>query len=816
MLKKIYAIALLLTTSLAFAQQPELCGTDAIEQALLQDPVYHIERNAFDNSIRQLLDSRKNGGMSPANPSPEDEVHEIPLVFHIIHKGEPVGTGTNISDAQILSAVDALNRDFRRTSADNGIALGAGVDTKIQFCLAQRDPNGYRHSGINRVNGTVVDGYEEHGMLFKDRNNSNESALKSLSFWDNRYYLNVWVVSEIEDNNMDGSDLDNIGNTAIGFSRVPINTVQYMLVDGVVVGNSVLGNDPTGTKGFRLVSYINMNRTLTHEVGHFLGLYHTFQYSDDCIEFDCRYEGDRVCDTPPTTTNRSCLYPSCAGAQVKNYMDYAESQCKNMFSAGQAQRMKAVLDNFRFTLTQTENCMTGKEGRCDTLKNYTYKESLEHYELDNTWGYIPGHNGLGWTAYAEPFHVSIPKSIRRLKVNIATADYGSSASVVHWNIHEDDNGKPGAIIGSTTTPINSFTPGNTHSIDFPAPVPVDGYFWVSMELTYNQGDLFTIHTAKFRGIGAISTTKINNNGNWENLDDQFYGIPTTSLGIEVQLSDGPGPQPSITQSTSVICEGGTVDFSGFAPTNTASSPYQWKFPGGSPSFSFRQHETVTYNTPGIYDVTFYATAGCIIDSAERQVTVTEDITFDAIDVVHASGGLNNGSMTFFTSGGSPPHRYVIYRNGTIISSANNTNVFAFLAPGTYEVLANDLNGCSAHSTVWIYQTSAANNGSMNMANGVNTTAAMQTSGNTAALNDNIQLYPNPSNGMVHLNINLEQEQEVKITVLNAIGEVIQTLEHKATTINTFTFDLSNEAKGIYFFSIQTNDNTITKRVTLSK
>ncbi len=812
MLKRLYTVAFMMVTCLAFAQQSKECGTDIIEQELLKDPAYQLERNAFENSIQQLLGIWENGGMSPADPNPEDAVHEIPLVFHIIHKGEPVGTGTNISDAQILSAVDALNRDFRRTSADNGIALGAGVDTKIQFCLAQRDPNGYRHSGINRVNGTVVVDYKEFGILYVDPDPmyNNDFALKSLSFWDNRYYLNVWVVSEIEGNNTDRPNPNNWDGGVVGFAKFPKTITEQSVYDGVVVVNSVLGSDPTGSKGFRLMSDFNINRILAHEIGHFLGLYHTFQ-GESCSETNCKEEGDRICDTPPTDVNRICFAPSCNGAQVENYMDYTEEFCQNMFTAGQAQRMHAILQHSRFQLLQTENCEPGFTGRCDTLKNYTYKEVLEHYEMDNTWGYIPGHNGLGWTAYAEPFHVSIPKSIRRLKVDIATADYGSSASVVRWNVHEDDNGKPGAIIGSTTTPINSFTPGNTHSIDFPAPVPVDGHFWVSMDLTYNQGDLFTIHTAKFRGLNGINTTKIKTNGNWENLDDHFLGIPTTSLGIELQLSDGPGPQPSIEQSASVICEGNTVAFSGDSPTNTSSSLYQWKFQGGAPPFAFSKHATVTYNTPGIHNVTYYATAGCYIDSAMSTVTVTEDVTIDAINVVHANGGLNNGSITINASGGTSPYQYSI-DNG---ANFYNSNIFSFLAPGTYEVVVKDANDCEAYSTAWIYQTSAANNGSMNMANGVNTTTAMQTS-STTALSDAIQLYPNPSNGMVHLNINLEQEQDVKITVLNAIGEVMQTMESKATTINTFTFDLSNEAKGIYFFNIQTNDNTITKRVTLAE
>ena len=97
-------------------------------------------------------------------------IYLVPVVVHVIHLGEAVGIGTNISVAQINSAIAALNRDFRRLPDDGGIAMGAGVDTEIQFCL----------KGINRVNGTSVSGYSSSGIT-----GSNEVAVNALSVWDN-------------------------------------------------------------------------------------------------------------------------------------------------------------------------------------------------------------------------------------------------------------------------------------------------------------------------------------------------------------------------------------------------------------------------------------------------------------------------------------------------------------------------------------------------------------------------------------------------------------------------------------------------------
>src|SRR5690606_12741972 len=112
---------------------------------------------------------------------------------------EPVGTGTNISDAQIHSAIEALNRDYRKMPGT--IGDGQGVDTKVEFMLAVRDPNNNPHSGINRVNGTSIPLYAEEGISAGQSSGANEVNIKNLSRWPNSFAYNVWVVSEIEDNN---------------------------------------------------------------------------------------------------------------------------------------------------------------------------------------------------------------------------------------------------------------------------------------------------------------------------------------------------------------------------------------------------------------------------------------------------------------------------------------------------------------------------------------------------------------------------------------------------------------------------------------
>ncbi|MFT6209419.1 MAG: hypothetical protein ACJATE_000009 [Bacteroidia bacterium] len=279
-------------------------------------------------------------------------VYTIPVVFHVIHKGEAVGSVTNISTAQLESAIDALNRDFRRTNDDNGIALGNGPDTEIQFCLAGVDPNGNPHSGINRVNGSGVSGYSASGIT----PNVNALSVKNLSRWDNRYYLNIWVVSEISNNGADVSNVNSFFGGTIGYAYLPTNPVTFNSdLDGIVILNLSVGNDPNGSQGFRLWGPGETNRSLTHEVGHFLGLNHVFNDNNPNV---CS-NGDGIGDTPNAQQVNmfNCNYNgSCSGQQIENYMDYTPEQCQDQFTAGQTSVMRGFLTGARNQLVNTSNC----------------------------------------------------------------------------------------------------------------------------------------------------------------------------------------------------------------------------------------------------------------------------------------------------------------------------------------------------------------------------------------------------------------------------------------------------------------------------
>jgi len=299
----------------------------------------------------------------------------IPLVFHVLHKGEPIGTGTNISDEQIYSSINALNEDYLKEP--NSIGDGEGASTPFKFILANKDDQGNPTTGIYRFNGAEASqGYSEEGVYYNGQGIS-ESIYKNWSRQNNQHAYNVWIVSEIGGNNG--------GSGVQGFAYFP--TTSY--VDGIVQLYNATGirpNDvPFGTlPNFILKSYTKLNKTLTHEMGHAMALFHTFQ-GNSCSESNSELQGDRVSDTPPTVKNSNGNFPACGGTQqVENYMDYCQEYFKNMFTQGQVDRMVLAAENSRPNLlnsnaldnlqtieaTATMNIVSPNEIVCPETENY--------------------------------------------------------------------------------------------------------------------------------------------------------------------------------------------------------------------------------------------------------------------------------------------------------------------------------------------------------------------------------------------------------------------------------------------------------------
>ncbi len=256
--------------------------------------------------------------------------YTIPVVFHVIHNGEPIGTGNNIPDAQIASQIRVLNEDFNRLNADAADTppefLPAAASIDIEFVLAKRDPEGLATNGIARVQGTKTSWTLADSFEFK-----------SLSNWPSEDYFNIWIINFNDPSNF------------IGFAQFPESNLPGLenspadaLTDGVVLNYRDVGSiddDPS----FVLDPQFNKGRTATHEVGHFFGLRHLWGDVSNCGT-------DFVDDTPTQSspTNGCPSHPqvSCSSNNMfQNYLDFSSDVCMNIFTSGQVARMEVVLAN---------------------------------------------------------------------------------------------------------------------------------------------------------------------------------------------------------------------------------------------------------------------------------------------------------------------------------------------------------------------------------------------------------------------------------------------------------------------------------------
>lgn len=257
-----------------------------------------------------------------------NKTYRVPVVVHVIHAGESVGEGFNYSSERIESQIRTLNEDFRRKEGSPGFnSHPDGEDTQIEFVLAQIDPQGNPTNGIVRVDQNSIHPPTGIGDFI--------TLCSKYSYWNPEKYLNVWCW-----------DIGLHGIYA-GKSRFPVSDLEGLPTpdqeaegDGIFINAINFGQGETNT-----LPNLDMGRTLTHEMGHFLGLLHTFGPLNNCDY------SDYCDDTPPTrsATNGCPAEKSmaCDGrpAMIENYMDYAYDRCMNIFTKDQTARMRTVLEN---------------------------------------------------------------------------------------------------------------------------------------------------------------------------------------------------------------------------------------------------------------------------------------------------------------------------------------------------------------------------------------------------------------------------------------------------------------------------------------
>jgi len=298
------------------------------------------------------------------NPEYNDNrVFIIQTVFHVIKKTD--GTGA-ISNALIQSQIDVLNEDFNALAGTPG-AMGHNI--KVKFVLARKTPTGQPTTGIETV--TNNDYFADPGG---DPNN-----MKQALAWDVTRYFNIYT------------------------------------------------NDAAGFLGYATFPPYDLGRTATHEVGHWLGLYHTFQ--DGCTNPNNAYTtGDLLADTPPEAEPTFGCMPgvSCGNVPwpLENYMDYSDDMCMTKFTPEQSNRVRCSLVNYRWINTApTANFTSTADLLAVTFTNTSTDAETAATALEYKWTF-----GDGMTSTeANPMHTYAADGTYDVKLEVWDPGSGASA-----------------------------------------------------------------------------------------------------------------------------------------------------------------------------------------------------------------------------------------------------------------------------------------------------------------------------------------------------------------------------------------------------
>ena len=313
----------------SYSQEITRCATmENLEEMHQEDPGLKKRMIQIEKEIETFLSKKDiiNG------------IVNIPVVFHVIHDGDDIGSNENIATSFLHAQIDQLNDDFRRTNSDAGNTplefKDEAADTRIEFCLAQIDPRGDPTSGIERIDISSLEEVSLNDCWTTAYINSN---IKVPTVWDSESYLNIWVVEKIEQESTSSGSSDCFTGI-LGYAQFPGGNAN---TDGVVVMFNTVGSiaDP-----FPGGAPFNLGRTATHEVGHWLDLEHIWGNDGTACT-----GSDLVADTPNQAGfNFGCpSHPqnTCGSNDMfMNYMDYSDDDCFNMFTQGQADRMHAAIN----------------------------------------------------------------------------------------------------------------------------------------------------------------------------------------------------------------------------------------------------------------------------------------------------------------------------------------------------------------------------------------------------------------------------------------------------------------------------------------
>lgn len=764
-------LALVAFTTLGLAQStPHRCGTMEVHEHLMNTNQEYAQRR---NVVAQHTRNYEEFGVQN---DAQRVVYTIPVVFHVVYQNAT----ENISDAQLISQIDVLNEDFRRLNANfsqtPAAFQGVAADFEIEFCLASVDPNGAPTTGITRTQTTV--------NSFNTNDNVKFNSSGGKNAWPADEYLNIWVAD--------------LGSSLLGYAQFPGGPAN---TDGVVCTYTSVGRPPANPFN----NAFNLGRTATHEIGHWLNLYHIWGNEDSGCGNTAGSSGtDEVSDTPvqDDATTGCPNFPaiSCSngpnGDMFMNYMDYMDDDCATMFTNGQKTRSRAlfVVGGERYSLLSANVCTsappTPGNACSDTLRFPLI--GTEAIYVDATVGYVAGTNTYNDQEKADKFTAVAPYTRVKggfFKFAVANAN-GVNNHNVTFKLYDDDGagGLPNTVLATTTVPLSTITANVTADaytqVTFPTPVTVSGSFYLSYAVSPASGIEISLYTNTDGDVTTNTAYELFEDGSWHAYTEEpaSWGL-TVNHAISAWMETIP-PTASFSVNDNSVCAGTQVSYTS---ATTGSSSVQWTFPGGSPSTSTQANPTVTYNSAGTYGATLVANGSC----ANQSVTQTQN-NFIVVSSTPNTPVISNNNGTLSLGIISGAIQWFV--NNVAISGANSSTHFPTTV-GNYTATVT-VNGCTSTSTPFAV-----------------TSVGVFNVGTSKTL-----VFPNPANDYFIIQPSLEVTAETFTVIVTDLSgkEVIRKSFNHVVSGASLEISTSDLAVGMYQMIMLTNNEKQVAKIAVSR
>ena len=784
---KKFTLLLLLSTlvlSTSWTQQRS-CHTMENHERLLQEDSHLFDR-------MQKIEEFTNYAITSGKVDKNKVVITIPVVVHVLYNT----SAQNISDAQIQSQLNVLNQDFRKLNADLNLVpstfTSLVADAEINFCLANRDPNGNATTGILRVPTSVTSFSTNDGVKSSSTGGSNA--------WPSSQYLNIWVC------NMSGGIL--------GYAQFPGGASA---TDGVVVGYTCFGTTGTAQAPF------NKGRTATHEVGHWLNLRH--------IWGDASCGNDLVTDTPiHKTSNYGCpSHPrsnTCgtSAEMFMNYMDYVDDACMQMFSNGQKARMQAlfVSGGARASLATSLGCSGSGGGTtpsyCASAGTNTQFEWISNVKFNTI-----NNTTVGSGGYADYTSISTSVNKGTAYTLTLTPAFASTAYTEYFNVYIDYNGdldfvdagelvytSPGttaAVNATITIPTTAIT-GNVRM----RVVMKDGAITSPCEsFTYGEVEDYTLAIqAGSTGTTCSAPTSLTNAGIGSTTATVSWAAVTGATSYTLQYK-----KSTSSTWTSISTTTTTYNLTGLANSTT----YNWQVRTNCTNVSSAYTAGTNFTTLAASCVDNYesnntqATAKTISVNTNIQALLN---TSTDVDWFKFSNTNSQKNIRVTLSGLPADYDLRLYSSsGTLLFTSANTGLTTETikynnAPvGTYFIRVYGYNGAFNAGSCYTLRADRSN-------------TAFKLSGEEIELTDNsensfFEVYPNPNKGFFNYKIDSQVFGSYSVSVKDSYGRTVYNEKiDKQDQLFESTINLENFSDGIYFVVLDNGSEIETVKLLISK